>query len=109
MPPKKRTLSPDEDEKPDLPSDSGSDDHPSDNDDFKSSPSKTKKPRGRSASASASTSTNADRKPGTGKKGRPWTSAEYVELFQRVEEMGKKAAFESFPGRTKNQAYQAWR
>lgn len=37
-------------------------------------------------------------------KGCPWTSAEYVQLFQRVEELGKKAAFEGFPGRTKNQA-----
>lgn len=41
--------------------------------------------------------------------GRPWTGAEYAALFTRVTEVGKAEAFASFPGRTKNQAYQAWR
>lgn len=41
--------------------------------------------------------------------GRPWTGAEYAALFKLVNEVGKQEAFNSFPGRTRNQAYQAWR
>lgn len=41
--------------------------------------------------------------------GRPWTGAEYAALFKLVNEVGKQEAFANFPGRTRNQAYQAWR
>lgn len=100
MPPKKRTSSLDFDDvlKPEL--SSGSDKH--------AAPS-SKKPRGAPANADAHADAGGAKKFSLKGKGRPWTSAEYVQLFQRVEELGKKAAFESFPGRTKNQAYQAWR
>lgn len=98
MPPIKRTsASTDEDDKPDL-SDLG---RLLSDDDAAASGPKAKKPRGAPS--------NPDGKSGAKAKGRPSTSAEYVQLFQRVEGLGKKAAFEGFPGRTKNQAYQAWR
>ncbi|EJT50497.1 hypothetical protein A1Q1_00195 [Trichosporon asahii var. asahii CBS 2479] len=105
MPSKKRpSLSTDDDEKPDL-SDSA---HMTSSDEADPSFSpKAKKPRGAPASPGKSDS-KPDKFSQKG-KGRPWTSAEYVQLFQRVEDLGKKAAFEGFPGRTKNQAYQAWR
>lgn len=41
--------------------------------------------------------------------GRPWTGEEYASLFKLVCEVGRKEAFLTFPGRTRNQAYQAWR
>lgn len=40
---------------------------------------------------------------------RPWTGDEYAALFKRVVEVGRAEACASFPGRTKNQAYQTWK
>lgn len=41
--------------------------------------------------------------------GRFWTGDEYAALFKLVNDVGKQEAFNTFPGRTRNQAYQAWR
>jgi hypothetical protein len=40
---------------------------------------------------------------------RKWTNADYVELLDYVIESSKISFENAVPGRTRNQAYQAWR
>lgn len=69
-----------------------------------SSPPRSKKRRTKSTSQDKKPKVKAGHAPG-----RPWTGSEYAALFKLVNEVGKAEAFANFPGRTRNQAYQAWR